>query len=324
MKYNVWRINLHTHEGIKKQCEVFDYCKKHKILGTGWKCIHNKHIVDTSIIDDKNFQTIINNSKDYPNNRGFKIAMKSLRQIKKGDYIWTRRNNEYYICKVIDNPKDYVEGETKLDLSDQKDYDIYHYIPCEFKKVGTEENVIGVIANSFNAGTICQIKSKNIPKDFLLAYSKNAYNGQVEKIIDKKTLLNCFGPLELEEIVGLWLQINLNYGIYTSTNKTNTKEYEYILFKRNKFSSKAKLQVKTGNINLDDYTFSNDKLFYFFTLQNYCLKNKPLNKQELSHFKNKHKNVRLISKRTLLNFIDKYKNTKLLKDKYKNILNLLK
>ena len=323
-KNKVWRFNIHTHEGIKRQCEVFDYCKRKNILGTGWQCQHNQYIVNSHIISDQEFQEIINNSQDYPSNIGFKKTMKALRQIKKGDYIWTRRNNEYYICQITGEPQDYVVGDNnEKDLSDQKDYDIYHYISCNFKKIGTEDKIFGIITNSFNAGTICEIGKTPKDKSFALTYSNSIYNNTKEKIIDRNQLLECFKPLELEEIIGLYLQVELKYGIYTSTVKANTKEYEYILFSNN-HNQTAKVQVKSGNINLINYTLDDNQIFYFFTLENYYFGNKKLTQKDLDSITSKNSNIHFISKQNILNFIDKYKNDELLKRKYQYIFNLLK
>lgn len=33
-KSSVWRFNLHTYNGEKKQEEVFDFCKEKGIIGT--------------------------------------------------------------------------------------------------------------------------------------------------------------------------------------------------------------------------------------------------------------------------------------------------
>ncbi len=33
---NIWAFNIHTHEGVQRQVEVFDFCKENEIIGTGW------------------------------------------------------------------------------------------------------------------------------------------------------------------------------------------------------------------------------------------------------------------------------------------------
>ena len=301
----IWRFNLHTHHSTEEQIKTFEYCEKNKIIGTGWETDIRLMNSKNEYISDEEFYNRLNNSR-FKNQRGFKNAMKSLKEMKKDDLIWTRKNNIYYICRVTGEAKDFVRGERTKEIENSF-YDIWHYVPCEFVKVGTEDNVIGTIVRSFNMGVICHIRgsgTENIVKEF----SKKTYNQYTGKdyykIEEPKNkwnyLWDSMGALEIEEIVGLYMQIKLGYGIYTSTNKKDTKEYEYILFKRENPKEKAKLQVKTSNININEYNIG-DMPFYFFTTGYYWKDGKILKNEEIKKIE-KQNNVKFLTKEELLEF----------------------
>lgn len=302
---NIWRFNLHTHESTERQMKTFEYCEKNNIIGTGWGTNIRLMNSKNECISDEEFYNRLDKF-EFSNQKGFKTAMKLLRKMKKDDLIWTRKNNCYYICRVIGSAKDFMPGERTKEIEDSF-YDIWHYVPCEYVKVGTEDNVIGAIVRSFNRGVVCNIRGRgkeNIVKEF----SKKIYNQytgkkyyQIEKPKNKWNYLwESMGALEIEELVGIYMQIKLGYGIYTSTNKKDTKEYEYILFERENPTKKAKLQVKTSNINLNEYNVG-DMPFYFFTIGNYYKNGKILIGKEMKEFQ-KRNNVKFLTKEELLEF----------------------
>ena len=302
---NIWRFNLHTHEGAEKQKETFEYCEQNSIIGTGWRTDIRLMSSKDEYIPDKEFYHRLD-TFSFSNQKGFKKAMKSLREMKKDDLIWTRKNNCYYICRVTENARDFMPGEREKTIEDRC-YDIWHYVPCEYVKIGTEDNVIGKIVRSFNMGVVCHIRGRgkeNIVKEF----SKKTYNQytgkeyyKIEKPKNKWDYLwESIGALEIEELVGLYMQIELGYGIYTSTNKKDTKEYEYILFKRQNPKERAKLQVKTSGINLNEYNVG-DIPFYFFTLGNYYKDGKVLKEDEKEKYQKLNK-VKFLTKEELLEF----------------------
>lgn len=323
---NVWRFNLHTNRDSKKKGhrETFEYCKDKEMLGTGWG--PTEHVeqqvrmmsTEEEIIDDDEFENRVKiNQKEnkYGNRVEFTKSMRALRNMNIDDLIWTRKNHEYYLCRVKEKSKDFMRGERSEEI--EKDYDIWHYVPCEFVKIGTEEDVLGAIVKSFNRGVVCHIRGSGA-EEIVKEFSKKIYNDltgtdyyEYKKPEDKwKDFLKIMGPLEVEELVGLYMQIGLGYGIYTSTNKKDTKEYEYILFNRKKPEEKAKLQVKTRDINLEEYNYK-DKPFYFYTTGNYKKNGKVLKEEELEKFE-KENNAIFIRETQLLAFAKKYEKTGLL------------
>lgn len=302
---NIWRFNLHTHHGMLEQIETFEYCESNKIIGTGWKTDVRLMDSEEEKISEDEFYKRLDNCK-FSNQKGFKNSMKSLRKMQKDDLIWTRKNNIYYICRVTGKAKDFIVGDRNKEIEDDI-YDIWHYVPCEFVRIGTEDNIMGAIVRSFNMGVVCHIRGRNA-EEVVKEFSKKIYNKYTGKeyynVKEPENKWNYFwdsmGALEIEELVGLYMQIKLGYGVYTSTNKRDTKEYEYILFKRDNPIEKAKMQVKTSNINLDEYNIG-DIPFYFFTTGDYWKDGKILNRDEAKKFEKENKIV-IIHKEELLEF----------------------
>lgn len=302
---SIWRFNLHTINSVEERIKTFEYCEENKIIGTGWKTDIRLMDSEKEHISNDEFNKRLNNSI-YSNQRGFKTSMRLLKEMKKDDLIWTRKNNNYYICRVTGKAKDFMPGDRTKEIENEP-YDIWHYVPCEFIKVGTEDNVLGTIVRSFNMGVVCHIRGGG-SEDIVREFSKKVYNKYAQKdyymVKKPKNKWNYFwesmGALEIEEIVGLYMQIKLGYGIYTSTNKKDTKEYEYILFKRDNVKEKAKLQVKTSNINMNEYNVG-DIPFYFFTTGNYWKDGRILKDEELRKFEDENK-VTILTKEELLEF----------------------
>ena len=274
----VRRFNLHTGDKekkgyIKSHEEVFDFCLKHNIIGTGWGTEEKEYSIE-------NFK------KAYPNGTGGVRAMNGLEDMKENDLIWTRRKSEYYLCRVIGNKtyhisnnKDIFEQQKKeysilkdIEYQELHDCDIWNFVECEYCYIGTETEVFGSVVNSMKAGGVTQKVSKG--GQALIEYSKKKYNenkkgkyrSELKKIKDKwEYFWNYIGADELEELVGLYLQVEKNYGIYTSTNKHDTIHIEFVLFDR-KTGEKAFLQVKEHDINIYDYIeLSKQGIVYIFS-----------------------------------------------------------
>ena len=253
MKEYVYRIHIRPESATIQN--PFDFCKKNNILGIGWR------------LDEKNLEKFKEESnfenykklvlEQYNKDNGLKKVINCYSEIEKDDLIWARdRDNIFYICRVIEKWQyDYKDDNEKND--------IYSYFPVEYIKVGTLEEVPGKIINSFRASaTLQRIHGENIVEMTKKIYNKKSNNKlyETKKIED---FLNFLLPEDVEEIVSLYLQLEKNYLIYTSTNKIDTAKYEFVMISRDG-KEKCCIQVKTGNITLDpeDYinlTENNDK-----------------------------------------------------------------
>lgn len=212
--------------------------------------------------------------------------MNVIESMKENDLIWTRRNNTYYICRITSNEKyhcpknkekllEYLKNrKINITYEEAQKNDIWHFVEGEFYEVGTEEAVLGTIVNSMKIGGTTQRIEKN--KETVLEFSKRVFNEKyqkdyykIDKVKDKWSFFwSGIHDEELEELVGLYLQVKMGYGIYTSTCKNDTKQYEFVLFEKDT-GRKVYLQVKEHDINLEDYNdITKNNLLYIFSNNN--------------------------------------------------------
>lgn len=171
--------------------------------------------------------------------------------------IWARdRDNIFYICRVTDKWQYSYEHANDVN-------DIFSYFPVEYVKVGTVEEVPGKVVNSFRPNaTLQRIHGKNIFEMTNRKLGNKPY--RVEEI---KDFLNFLLAEDVEEIISLYLQLEKNYLIYTSTNKIDTAKYEFVMISRDG-KEKCYTQVKTGNEilvpeNYINLTENNNKVYLF-------------------------------------------------------------
>lgn len=245
--------------------------------------------------------------------KGFSTAMNVIEHMEKNDLIWTRRNNTYYLCRVTSNEKyhcpknkkkllEYLKNrKVNITYEEAEINDIWHFVECEFYEIGTEEAVLGTIVNNMKVGGTTQGFKKN--REIVLEFSKSVFNEKFKKNYYKinipKDKWSYFwsGMLaeELEELVGLYLQIKKEYGIYTSTCKDDTKQYEFVLFEKDT-GKKVYLQVKEHDINLEKYNdITKNNLLYIFSNNDTEYENKTnvirITKMELQTFIEENKKI---------------------------------
>lgn len=293
---DIWAIPIHVNEN-KKQIDAFNFCLDKGIIGIGWetsKTIGGKNIDYENIFND------YSNFIGSPKLSSFEKYVKGYNQINKDDLIWTRSGNEYYLCRFTGERVDYYRNNmTDDEIKEHEKYDIWHGLKCEFIRVGTQESVTGTIVNIFCAGGIRHFAS-NVEKT--KEFSMRLYNKLTNVKyydIDEEALIDIdnMKSEELEELVTTYLQVEKNLGVYTSTCKTNTKTYECVMFDKSNFI-KSYVQVKAGEINLDDDEYMNiynNNIFYFYS-----------NSERYSGSA-KNDNIKIISKSELIRFLKKIK-----------------
>lgn len=143
------------------------------------------------------------------------------------------------------------------------------WYPCE------NYQVPGKVINNFISG-----KTVNGVSDDLLKYCEFLYKQQeqkeqgikITKVMSLKSdekfkiLKDLLHPEDTEDLLGIWLQVQRNYIVFPSTNKQSTKDYEYVLKKKNG-SKRAIIQCKTGDDCIDLEVFDKYKGeydIYFF------------------------------------------------------------
>ena len=259
----VWRLQTRTDSNDGKK--ISTYCREKFIAAVGWSINDNQikkynaeafdkiQSIRTSITSEDIYYKVLEEYNLFNIKAGKKIvAVETLKRVKPGDYIWMRDNGIYYLGYVGNNLR-YVYNPS----IDALEHDAANQIEdVEWKPIGDESQVPGVIATAFIRGRTLQ----RVRKAYMYEYASFIYNGKplvvnVESNESLKQLFyNCLSPSDCEDLVCLYLYDKANYIAIPSTNKIATELYECVLVN----PSNGKLaypQVKKGrdNLNINDY-----------------------------------------------------------------------
>lgn len=265
---NIWRINMKT-DGIKNvtQKQLTEFCRTEKIIAIGWSDPWFIEGIDPTILssakDVKNY--IWNRIHENPGSktRSFSAASNVIvDRMAIGDYVWTRAEGKYLLAKVVGEPL-FLGNIDKF-----KHYDIGFCRKVKYlDKELTVSEVPGKIIASFSARSSTQ----NIYDDnmSLYNYSNALFNSEKVLSISIDDWAKFFSADDVEEILGLYLQIKKNLFVYTSTNKKSTDKIEFELV--DKSGALFGVQVKTGEVTIDgnDYLdISKNRIIYLFATNN--------------------------------------------------------
>mgnify|MGYP000895856951 CR=1 FL=1 len=255
----VWRLQTRTDSSSGEK--ISKYCLDNDVAALGWsiKDDHIKNYNPEAIIeihekrknieDINQYYDVVRTYGLYGINRKKRlIAVDMLTEVEKGDYIWMRDNGIYYLGYVGNNLR-YVYNPS----IDALEHDAANQIEdVEWKPIGDESQVPGVIATAFIRGRTLQ----RVRKAYMYEYASFIYNGKplvvnVESNESLKQLFyNCLSPSDCEDLVCLYLYDKANYIAIPSTNKIATELYECVLV--NPLNGKlAYPQVKKGDVELN-------------------------------------------------------------------------
>lgn len=256
----LWRIHLFA--GVKEEDKdkAVTHCIKNKIMAIGWPCrIANddmdeyhekfKEISEKNKLLEK--KEWLKKNGNYPDS-----VNRIIDQVQENDYVWTYNKNKgrYYIAKIIDKKAHAPVYKEKDFFSEE--FGVYRQVEnwchCE------NSEVPGKVINGCIKGQTLQPVDSCLLEYSEYLYQKKHFNNSnlvfkpSECIED--TLKNLLHSDDLEDLVGLWLQIDRDYVVFPSTNKQGTKDYEYMLKKKDG-SRKAVIQCKTGYSDIDAAKF---------------------------------------------------------------------
>lgn len=266
----LWKMNIKT--SSSKDVDPFQFCRSNNILGFGWLLKDE----NGNKITPKDIEECEKLGRHQYNSRGFVASIHAFKEMDVDDLIWTRKDGQYYLCRVL-GKWHYENGEEYCSA------DVENVVDVEFLEVGTVENVPGKVVNCFRArSTIQQIQGYYDDGKVVnpaLAASMKIYNDKKGvnyygvKPIGKENILDMLLPEDVEEIVSLYLQAEKNYLIYSSSNKLDTQTYEFVMVSRDG-GHLCYAQVKTGNVSLDGnhylhLTANGNKVYIFAVSQQY-------------------------------------------------------
>lgn len=262
---NVWRLNMKT-DGVYKhgQSNLLNFCINQKIVGIGWSSLDFKEKLDKNINNPKDIQNYIwySYKNDKKSTKGFATASNiMIDRMSIGDYVWTRADGTYKIAKILSEVKYMKDNEL------YKDFDIGFYREVEYcnKNINISE-VPGKIIASFSASSTVQNVADD--KGQLFHYSDSLFRGEDNFKITLEDWTEFFSADDIEEIVGLYLQVKFNLYVYTSTNKRSTEKIEFELV--DKKGQLYGVQVKSGGVSLNgkDYEEKSKEMKVFLFASN--------------------------------------------------------
>jgi len=192
--------------------------------------------------------------------------------VKKGDFIWTRKDGIYYVAEVKKEPTELFKFDTS---SDAVEYDCSAQLTdIKWIRVGTEEDVPGSVSvYTKNRSAICKVDNRDneivldgeryTTTSVISALFAGTLNSDDINNLNRLDLFNLLGYSEVEDLVALWLYNKYGYVVIPSTNKIGTEKYEFVLIdttknKNNEYDSSRRIyiQVKNGNVNLSSSKYT--------------------------------------------------------------------
>ncbi|MHA1360593.1 MAG: hypothetical protein ACTSRC_20925 [Candidatus Helarchaeota archaeon] len=248
----VWRVHLRPEaDGI----DPVDVCIRQKVVGIGWR-------VSRKPANKDEYWKL--GEKEY-GDQGWSRATNAIGwRMKEGDLVWVRDFFGIYYIGKIEGDWQYRDDPENLKA------DIINVRPCKLYRVGT--NVAGKVVNCFRpSATVQQIHDETAEIFSILVFNKIANENLPIKHLDYIDIFSLLSDVDLEDIVGLYLQHN--YGLLflpSSRSRQNiTISYEYQLIDP-KTGNPVFVQVKSGNIVLDPsnyYRFPD--IYYLFSPAGY-------------------------------------------------------
>lgn len=218
----IYRLKLFTsksgHEkGHRK------YCIENDIMAIGWP-------ID-GITDINTYREKAKSHKDYSDNkklnRGLKVSLNAIENIKNGDLVWTQIDGLDYRLGQVVGDCEVIDG-------------IGPSRKCKWKEIKFDHIPGDIISRFIERGwVLCKVNCS----DELEEYCRQLYENK-EEDTHINSIKNLLHSDDLEDLAGLYLQERKKYYIIPSTNKQGTKLIEYEM--RDKYGNKACIQCKIG------------------------------------------------------------------------------
>jgi hypothetical protein len=165
-----------------------------------------------------------------------------------GDFAWCRaRGDVYWLGRVAGS---WIYRNTGV----FDDLDLYQIRRCRWVRVGAADEVPGAIKNAY-AGRGAAISRIVAQHESALIESAHIWQRRTGEVLPDvpvptgRSLLSALGHDDLEDLVLLYLQDRLHWGIVASTAKRSTPFTECVL--RNAQGQRAYVQVKSGQATVD-------------------------------------------------------------------------
>ncbi len=256
----IWRLHIKPDWSKgKTRADVINYCLANKVAGIGWPV----DVVPQSAEDYE-----LEARSKYGNRCS---AITFTKKISIGDLIWSRDGKGTYYLGRVFGPWFYCNSTDCIDL------DIPNQLSCEWTEIGLDEHVPGKIVACFRSPRALQsIEDVDGSMQDQSAWIFDNYNKNDEspsrrsgKELTGNSFFKLISSEDCEDIVGLYLQKIKGYCIIPSSCKKDTIGHEFILKHSEGFQT-ALVQVKQGNISLDEKSLSEANHIFLFSTEGYA------------------------------------------------------
>ncbi|MGL5950956.1 MAG: hypothetical protein ACRCZH_06015 [Cetobacterium sp.] len=252
---SIWRINCKPGEQILSHQDQFDFWIKNEIIAISWS---SQEGLDDGFIKNPSSKNLVNDVRNFMRDMHYSKGWKTkafstatnifVDRMQIGDFIWIRFGNIYKLGKIVSECLYNFYSET-FDGNRQ----IGYYRKVEFlDKDFKESDVPGKIVASYRTRSTVQMVYDHT--NTIENYCQYYLEGREFKI-DLKNWSHFLHSTDIEEIIGLYLQIEKNLFVYTSTNKIDTAQIEFELVDIN--GNHYGIQVKSGDTSIDAKDFEN-------------------------------------------------------------------
>lgn len=231
----LWRI--HIRPSAEDHADPVAVCLDQEVVGVGWGL--NEPPASREEYFDR--------GADKFGSQSWRTALTALiDDVEQDDLVWFRDLEGIYFLGRITDGWDY------RDEPENADADLYNVRPAEIYKV--ERSVPGKLKNCFIPGrTLQPVKSQTVQNFSRLVF--NQLSGREDYSVPEiefGELFDLLDDVELEDVVGLYLQLLEGYALIPSSreSKGTTIAYEYELVSAGT-GKRAYVQVKGGNTRLN-------------------------------------------------------------------------
>lgn len=238
----LWRMNIKTDS--QPGVDPHEFCIEKRITGIGWG-------FDQKFTKADEYWQAANAVSEGKLGKSWTSAANAIiHRMNDGDLVWSRNGNGTYFLGEIIGPWEHQTGE------EFKAADIRNTRGCDWKKVGTMDNVPGAVINAFRPPAAVQV----VTDESAAQYSRRLFDqlsGRTPQSLktDDLDIISLISDEDLEDVVVLFLQTERNCVVFASTCKKDTKNVECILASRSD-GSRVGVQVKSGSFKPDFNLYS--------------------------------------------------------------------
>lgn len=184
------------------------------------------------------------------------VAVRFINQTRKGDLIWiVGLDGHYHLAEVKGG---YRYQASTIDWEKE----LSHQFPCHWRLTGLPSSEVpsGVINALLQGQAYCRIRNESA-----IGCTQILASGIPFEAKNCEDFLDLVDHVALEDLVGLYLQTELNGLLLPSSAKRSNAAYEFVIVSRTE-SKMAIVQVKSGNSSIDQALESQNAECYLFAL----------------------------------------------------------